>query len=95
MRTSSSKKFKRPKIKLAFRLLGKKPPNGKNKTSFGLSDTRTGDVFIDPRQTDSEMLDTVIHECLHIAYPKLQEHKIHYIANMIAGVLVKMGYKRK
>jgi len=87
------KKNKSPKI--VFDELGDKRPNGKNKTSFGEIETNSGEIYIDPRQSESELLDTMVHELLHLNFKYMSEKKVHSSASNIANTLWKMGYRRK
>lgn len=82
-------------IKVVFEELGDNPPNGRNSTNFGEADTNTGEVVIDPRQSESELLDTAVHEALHVAFPRLSEGRIAKSATLIADTLWKMGYRRR
>jgi hypothetical protein len=84
-----------PKIKVEFDELGDPAPNGKNGVSFGEADKRTGEIIIDPRQAESELLDTAVHECLHVACPYMGEAKVHKTATIIANQLWKLGYRRR
>jgi len=86
-------KKRRPKI--IFDELGDRRPNGKNKTSFGELDTHTGEIYIDPRQSESELLDTLIHELMHLNFKYMSEDRVHNSASNIASTLWRMGYRRK
>lgn len=82
-----------PKVK--FARLGKEPPDGKpNGTPFGTCNKQTGNITIDPRQSEEEMMDTIIHEVLHSSYPFLEEDVIHKGGNAVSEVLWKLGYRR-
>lgn len=85
----------RPKIKVEFDELGDAVPNGKNGVSFGEADKRTGEVTLDPRQREEEMLDSAVHEFLHVACPYMAETHVHRTASIIAEQLWKMGYRRR
>jgi hypothetical protein len=86
---------KTPKVKVEFDELGDNPPNGRNSTNFGEADKPTGEVVIDPRQSPSELLDTAVHEALHVACPFMSEAKVAKTATIIADTLWRMGYRRK
>jgi hypothetical protein len=75
--------------------LGESPPNGRNSTAFGKANKPTGEVVIDPRQPESELLDTAVHEALHVACPFMGEAKVAKTATLIAETLWKMGYRRR
>lgn len=84
-----------PKVKVTFDELGDNPPNGRNSTNFGEANKPTGEVVIDPRQPASELLDTAIHEALHVACPYMGEAKVSKTATLIAETLWRMGYRRQ
>lgn len=86
--------MKRPKIKIEFEELGEHPPSNKNSTDFGQADKRTGEVTLDPRQPPFEMLDSAVHEFLHVACPRMPEKNVAATATIIAEALWKMGYRR-
>jgi hypothetical protein len=85
----------RPKIKVEFEELGEHPPTNSNSTDFGQADKVTGEVTLDPRQPESEMLDSAVHEFLHVACPYMAEKKVAATATIIADALWKMGYRRR
>jgi len=51
-------------------------------------------IEIDPRQTERERLDTLLHEGLHDAYPDLDEPAIKRGARILQRLLRKQGYRR-
>jgi hypothetical protein len=51
-------------------------------------------VEIDPNQTPRQYLDTLIHEILHILYPKDSETKISRNASTITHHIWKKNYRR-
>ena len=85
----------RPKIKVVFKQLGEHPPTNTNSTDFGQADKTTGEVTLDPRQPESEMLDSAVHEFLHVACPYMAENNVATTATIIASALWNMGYRRK
>jgi hypothetical protein len=85
--------MKPPKVK--FKKLGKEPPTGKpGGTPFGTCNKATGLITIDPRQSEDEMMDTIIHEALHSSYPFLEEEIVHKGGNAVSEILWKLGYRR-
>ena len=86
--------MKRPKIKINFEELGDLPPTNKNSTDFGQADKVTGEVTLDPRQPPFEMLDSAVHEFLHVANPYASERSVAATATIIAEALWRMGYRR-
>lgn len=51
-------------------------------------------VEIDPRQCESERLDTLIHELLHLMEPEWSEEKVEEVANWMSRILWRQGYRR-
>lgn len=84
----------RPKIKVVFKELGEHPPTNTNSTDFGQADKVTGEVTLDPRQPPFEMLDSAVHEFLHVANPYASEKSVAATATIIAEALWRMGYRR-
>lgn len=83
----------RNEIKVIFEKLGDNPPNGKNGTSFGETDKKT-EITLDPRQSEGELLDSAVHELLHVVFPHASEANVHAKATRIADTLWRMGYRR-
>ena len=83
------------RIKVVFEELGDNPPTTRNSTNFGELDINTGVVSIDPRQPEDEMIDTMVHEFLHVACPSMPEDKVATAATLIADNLWLQGYRRK
>jgi len=59
---------------------------------FGCADMQT--ITIDTRQRGRELMDTFIHEAMHVANPRLSEKTVHQMANDITAVLWAAGYRR-
>lgn len=79
-----------------FRILGKgKPSHAPGcKTPFGYCWKGYGDIHVDPRQPEHEMIDTVVHELVHDAYPFLDEDAVEAGAIRISEALWRLGYRR-
>jgi hypothetical protein len=98
----ASKETKRDKALpiITYKNLGKGRPSHKKRarTPFGIwtqGNTNTpGRIVIDPRQTEYEMMDTIIHECLHETQPEITEDGIVRISKLISRVLWKEGYRQ-
>ena len=58
-------------------------------------DTPQKRIHIGLNQTPLDVLDTIIHECLHAAIPDLDEEAVTETATDIAKVLYRMGYRQK
>ena len=79
-----------------FRILGKAKPthDPKCKTPFGYCWKGYGDIHVDPRQPEHELIDTAVHELIHDTYPFLDEEAVEAGATRIAEALWRMGYRR-
>ena len=79
-----------------FRELGKvKPSHAPScKTPFGYCWKGTGDIHIDPRQPEHEMIDTIVHELLHDSAVFLDEPAVEAISTRIASAMWRLGYRR-
>ena len=79
-----------------FRKLGKARPSHskKCKTPFGHCWKGWGDIHIDPRQPEHEMIDTVVHELIHDAMPFLAEEAVEPMSQRISAAMWKLGYRR-
>ena len=53
-----------------------------------------GLIEIDPRQTERDFTNTLIHELLHRELPDLSEDAVIRVANKFEWELWKMGYRR-
>ncbi len=49
---------------------------------------------IDPRQSESDRLDTLLHEALHILFPKLNEMQVRGVTKRLASIVWKDGWRR-
>ena len=88
------RRYKQPNF--TFRKLGKaKPSHAPNcKTPFGYCWKGTGDIHIDPRQPEYEMIDTVVHELIHDCLPFLDEKTVEETATKMAESMWRLGYRR-
>jgi hypothetical protein len=90
-----------PRPRIIYKKLGKKPPSHarKNGTHFGEwrgnlnFKPSGGEIILDPRQPEDELLDTVIHELLHDACPYLEEYAVEVYGNHISEALWRMGWR--
>ena len=55
---------------------------------------KTVEIRIDPRQNRLGMLDTTVHEYVHLFDPEMKETKVKKLATYIAKGLWKLGYRR-
>lgn len=83
------------KTRVYIRPLRPTVKNGKSKKTFGECNIATGEIWADPNQPESELLDTLIHEAIHIAMPHLKESRVIKCSNIISDVLWKKGYRRR
>lgn len=93
--------------KIIYQSMGKNPPKhikctcgARKATDFGewkgdlVVKPACGTIRIDPRQSDEEMLDTIVHELIHDAMPYLEEFAVEIYATHISNALWKQGYRR-
>lgn len=52
-------------------------------------------VWLNPRQSSVELMDTVIHEVAHWVFPKAPERFIQRLANTASTKLRRLGYRRR
>lgn len=81
-----SKKLPR-KIKVRERNLGREKCDGLAWQDDAL-------VEIDPRQTEQDRLDTLLHESLHILIPKLNEMQVRGLSKRLAPLIWEDGWRR-
>ena len=79
------------KIKLIEKALKHRNPNCK---LLGEAWTN-GEIWINRSQSESSRLDTVIHESLHVCYPRWSEGRVRRVASKVAGVLWKDLWRRR
>lgn len=89
-----------PRPRIVYRRLGKKPPShARRGTHFGEWRGNInfkpvgGQIALDPRQPEEELLDTAVHELLHDACPYLEEYAVEVYGTHIADALWKMGWR--
>jgi uncharacterized DUF497 family protein len=75
------------KIKVKERKLGREKAAGLSWESDAL-------VELDPRQSEKERLDTLVHESLHILFSGLSEMAIRGISPRITEAIWKDGWRR-
>lgn len=51
-------------------------------------------IVIHPKQRGTELLDTIIHELTHRAFPRMGEARVAQFANDVTEVLERFGYRR-
>lgn len=64
--------------------------------SFGECDdpsVKNPEIWINRNLTDSEKLDTVIHEMLHATHPELSEESVFDTSKKITEVLKRIGFR--
>ena len=67
----------------------------KNSILLGLCDNEDKTLYINPKQSDRQMLITGIHEAHHYIFPEHSERKVDRDSLLIADVLWKLGYRSK
>lgn len=85
-----ARRRRKPKpVKVIFQKLGRE-------RCIGLAIEEDGKQLIlaDPRQPEKEMLNTLIHEAIHLADFDIPEAKVIRLANKAADVVWRQGYRR-
>ena len=75
------------KIKINFKKLGREKAFGQAVSSENL-------IEIDPRQKQKTLLNTLIHELLHIIEPDWSENKVRKTASVLARYIWEAKYRR-
>lgn len=53
-----------------------------------------GLVEIDPRQRSRGLLNTIVHECLHVLLPNASESRVHRMACSITRAAWEAGFRK-
>jgi len=56
---------------------------------------KVGIIEIEKDQTPLQMMDTEVHECIHMYYPEIPEESVLKMGSRIARFLFKLGYRKK
>lgn len=75
------------KIKVRERHLGRE-------SAVGLAWKEDALLEIDPRQSEKDRLDTLLHEAIHILFPKLNEMQVRGVTKRLTPILWKDGWRR-
>ena len=81
---------KRPrKVKVVVKKLGRERCIG-----LAIEEDGKQTIVVDPRQPEKELLNTLIHEAIHLADFDIPEAKVIRLANKAAEVVWQQGYRR-
>lgn len=64
------------------------------RTTWGLAYTDEHRVVLDPRMTDTTMLEVASHEVAHVICPYLEEEAVELLGRHIGDVLTRLGFRR-
>lgn len=78
--------MKRKNTKVVVRKLGREK-------AYGIAYSNN-EVHIDPRQGAKDMMDTFIHEQLHIIFPETHEEEIKRVSGMLTNFLWELNYRK-
>ncbi len=81
-------RHRRKDIKLVFRKLGREKNWGQAWQDGSLL------IEVEPSQREEKLMRVIVHEALHVCYPKLSEFAVDRAANKIGRLLWKTGYRR-
>ncbi len=73
-------------IRIRFRKLGREK-------AAGLAHTSSRLIELDPNQRGFDLLDSAIHEIIHIQQPDLSEEAVIEFSNEMADLLWKMNFR--
>lgn len=76
-----------PRVKILERKLGRERCVGQATTGINL-------VEIDPRQSEYERLDTLVHELFHISFPDYSEEQVIAVSRWFSRILWRQQYRR-
>lgn len=79
--------MKLPRVKIVERKLGRE-------RCVGQATRRVNLVEIDPRQSEYERLDTLVHELFHISFPDASEEEVISISRWFSRILWRQHYRR-
>jgi hypothetical protein len=54
---------------------------------FGFSDSDARTIWIDPRQTDKQLLGTIVHEAAHQVFPQATEAQVQELETLATSLL--------
>lgn len=68
---------------------------GKGRYILGLAHPEPDALIqVEPRQSESERMDSLCHEAIHIKLPDLNERQVRRLSRAISRMLWKEGYRR-
>lgn len=87
-------KAKLVQVSLEEKKLGRERAYGQ---AWGIGDDRSTarKIQVDSRQRESTILNTLLHESLHVIFPELPERAVVLAANSLARALWAANYRRK
>lgn len=83
------------------KVIHKKIPDRQNALGIAYNDElldppgKVGIIEIEKRQTPMKILDTEIHEYIHMKYPEIPEASVLKMGTGLAKYLWKLGYRKK
>jgi lysozyme family protein len=66
----------------------------RKKKYFGLAYRDEAKIEIDPYQVPNEYLDSLLHECIHILFPDMEEEEVYKLGLFLSGFLWENGYRK-
>lgn len=62
--------------------------------AWGYADDAKNTIWLDPRQDDAALLNSGIHERLHLSAKYLDESEVTRIAHELAAFVFRLGFRR-
>jgi len=66
----------------------------RKKKYFGLAYKDEAKIEIDPHQRPIEYLDSLLHECVHILFPDMEEKEVYKLGLFLSSFLWDNGYRK-
>lgn len=66
----------------------------KSETVWGMAYCDEHRIELDPRMTDTTLIEVASHEVTHVILPVLDEEAVELLGRHIADVLTRLGFRR-
>lgn len=66
----------------------------KSETVWGVAFPDDHRIELDPRMTDTTLIEVASHEVAHVVLPVLDEEAVELLGRHIANVLTRLGFRR-
>ena len=66
----------------------------KSETVWGMAYPEEHRIELDPRMTDTTLIEVASHEVAHVVLPFLDEEAVELLGRHVANVLTRLGFRR-